>query len=84
MFWERAIFAKIEKETGHLGIKITGVSSKIWEFCMILKKLQLGMGPVSGPCETWNKALASASSIPWRWKSKLPYLFKNTEQLVKY
>ena len=48
-------FAKIGKETGHLGIKIAGVSCKIWEFCLILKKLQLGMGPVSGPCETRDK-----------------------------
>ena len=58
VFWEGAFLAKIVKETGHLGIKIAGVSCKIWEFCMILKKLQLGMGPVFGPCETRDKALA--------------------------
>ena len=56
----RGLFAKIGKETGHLGIKIAGVSCKIWEICMILKKLQLGMGPVSGPCETRDKALETA------------------------
>ena len=56
VFWEGAFFAK---ETGHLGIKIAGVSCKIWELCMILKKLQLRMGPVSGPCETQDKALVS-------------------------
>ena len=59
VFWEGAFFAKIVKETGHLGIKIAGVRCKIWEFCMILKKLQLGMGPVFGPCETRDKALIS-------------------------
>ena len=50
-------FAKIGKETGHLGIKIAGVSCKIWEFCMLFKKLRVEMGPVSGPCETQDKAL---------------------------
>ena len=59
VFWEGTFFAKIVKETGHLGMKIAGVSCKIWEFCMILKKLQLGMGPVFGPCETRDKALAT-------------------------
>ena len=53
-------FAKIGKETGHLGIKIAGVSCKICEFCTILKKLQLGMGPVFGPCEMRDKALQSS------------------------
>ena len=57
VFWEGAFFAKIGKETGHLGIKIAGVSCKICEFCMILKKLPLGMGPVFGPCEMQDKAL---------------------------
>ena len=57
VFWEGVFLAKIGKETGHLGIKIAGVSCKICEFCMILKKLQLGMGPVFGPCEMRNKAL---------------------------
>ena len=38
VFWEGAFFAKIGKESGHLGIKIAGVSCKIREFCMILKK----------------------------------------------
>ena len=60
VFWERAFFAKIGKDTGHLGIKIAGVRCKICEFCMILKKLQLGMGPVFGPCEMQDKALLSA------------------------
>ena len=57
VFWEGAFFAKIGKESGHLGIKIAGVSCKICEFCMILKKLQLGMGPIFGPCEMRDKAL---------------------------
>ena len=55
MFWDGAFFAEIGKETRHLGIKIAGVSGKIWQFCMILKKLQFGMGPVSGPSETHYK-----------------------------
>ena len=58
--------AKSGKETGHLGIKIAGVSCKIWEFCMILKKLQLGMGPVSGPCETRDKALWAVFKVTAR------------------
>ena len=69
VFWEGAFFAKIGKETGHLGIKITGVNCKILEFCMILKKLQLGMGPVSGPCETRDKALMSLFQITVAWFS---------------
>ena len=63
VFWEGAFFAKIGKETGHLGIKIAGVRCKICEFCMILKKLQLGMGPVFGPCEMRDKALYTSQNI---------------------
>ena len=57
--WER-------NRTKKLGINIAGVRCKICEFCMILKKLQLGMGPVFSPCEMRDKALAIgllASSI---------------------
>ena len=49
-----------------LGIKIAGISCKIWELCMILKKWQLGMGPVFRPCETRDKALQYSSQEKYR------------------
>ena len=67
MFWEEAFFAKTGKETGHLGMKNYRSKLQIWEFCMILKKLPLRMGPVSGPCETGDKALMSLFQITVAW-----------------
>ena len=46
VFREWGLFPKIEKRFGHLGIKISSVSCKIWEFCMILKKFCLGVQPI--------------------------------------
>ena len=42
-------FLKLEKIL-LFGNEIPGVSCKIWEFCMILKKFQLGKGPLFCPC----------------------------------
>ena len=63
VFWEWGLFPKIGKNIGYLGMKIPGVSCRIWEFCMILKKFQLGKGPLFCPCRYSDNPLVAICLI---------------------